>query len=138
MSWKEEIDAIAEANDGIVKPEWVVYAGKEPTSALHPKFTWDDKEAGAKRRLDEARFLLRAYTVRFEIPDGDPVRVRAYPLMGGEEVGEYRQIAKILSDENSRMILLADALKEMMAFQRKYGALAALAEVFAAMDKVHT
>jgi hypothetical protein len=50
---------------GRLTPEQVLEAAAAKTSALHPCFTWDDSEAAAKYRLEEARELIRS--VRIEV-----------------------------------------------------------------------
>lgn len=54
---------IADANDGKLTPDEVVLAASNPDSPLHGHFTWDDHEAAAKHRRNEARFLIRSVTM---------------------------------------------------------------------------
>jgi hypothetical protein len=41
----------------------VVEEAVDPLSPLHPHLTWDDTEAARKRRLDEARKLIRSVKI---------------------------------------------------------------------------
>lgn len=141
---KKAIEAVRAADpEGLLRPEAVVEAARDDSSPLHSYFTWDDTEAARRQRLHEARHLIRvAVTV---LPNStEPVRAfvslstergKAQPgrVTGGSG---YRLITKVLTDEQAREQLLADALRELEAFRRKYARLAELAPVFKAMAKV--
>ena len=58
-----ELRFLAAQNAGILTPEAVVAAAQEPTSPMHDHFTWDDADAAAERRLDQARALIRSVRV---------------------------------------------------------------------------
>ena len=55
----EELDLISRKNGGVVLPEAVVEFAKDPETALHSRFDWDDSEAAAKWRLVQARQVIR-------------------------------------------------------------------------------
>lgn len=60
----QALRAIARRNGGLLLPEKVLEAAEaDPDSPLRPHFTWDDTEAAHKRRLDEARTLIRSVKV---------------------------------------------------------------------------
>lgn len=71
---KLALDEIAEGNGGILKPEDVVEAAKNQTSALHPFFTWSVEEAAHERWLDQARQLIRSVSyIRHQSKTSTPV-----------------------------------------------------------------
>jgi len=121
-------------------PEEVVRAAQSPRSPLHELFTWDDTEAARRHRLEEARQLIR---VTVTLIPGTDQEVRAYVSLSEDRPqgvkgqitggGGYRATAEVMSDEQLRAILLADAQREMRAFQNKYARLSELALVFDAM-----
>jgi hypothetical protein len=55
--------------DGILRPESVVAAAKDPASPLHNYFTWDDVEAAHKYRLDQARALIRSVKIEITVEE---------------------------------------------------------------------
>jgi hypothetical protein len=60
---KRVLDALAAKDQGRLTPEGVVSAARPVRSPLHNYFTWDDKVAGARHRLDEARQLIRSFEI---------------------------------------------------------------------------
>lgn len=54
---------------GRLTPEQVVNAASDESSALHACFTWDDSEAAAKWRLDEAREIIRSVRIETVIEE---------------------------------------------------------------------
>jgi len=54
---REELQGLIE--DGLLNPETVVDRARNPNSSLHDHFTWDDTEAAAAFRIQEARALIK-------------------------------------------------------------------------------
>jgi hypothetical protein len=114
-----------EVKHGILRAEDVVDAARPPDSPLHDRFTWDDTEAARKCRLWEARQLIRAVVEYVEPNNGsnrdELVRVFCSLTPDREETGGgYRSLANVIARPVFRDQLLADALKELKYFQRKY------------------
>ena len=59
MDYKQELEQIRKANDGELRPADVVEFARNPDTALHSRFTWDDDKAAAEYRLWQARELIR-------------------------------------------------------------------------------
>jgi hypothetical protein len=71
-------DALAAlAVDGRLTPDAVVEAAADPDSPLHCHFTWDDEEAAALYRVEQARMLIRSVRVDLKIGQA-VVRTVAY------------------------------------------------------------
>lgn len=64
----QELQRIRDAHDGIT-PKLLVSEAANPTSPIHPCFTWDDTEAADRWRQEEARYLVKS--VRVLWPDSD-------------------------------------------------------------------
>ena len=126
-------------DDGLIKPERVVEAARPKTSPIHDQFEWDNSAAAEKYRLLQASELIR---VSVEIIDcggnRDPVMVRAFTSLTTERgvSGGYRATVQVLSNKQMREQMLADAIAELLAFERRYAILKELAEVFAASRKL--
>lgn len=120
---------------GNLDPVAVVEAARDEASPLHSCFTWDDSEAADQFRLIEARKLIQ---VQVELlpgsSDSSPVWVSL--TTDRNAGGGYRPLVKVLSHADQRAMLLADALRELEYFRKKYGMLKGLAAVFAAAKKV--
>ena len=51
---REELDRIKKSNEeGLLKAEEVVEFARNPTTALHDRFTWDDSAAARQYRLQK-------------------------------------------------------------------------------------
>lgn len=122
-------------SDGKLEPVAVVDAARAKTSPLHSCFTWDDSEAAEQFRLIEARKLIQVHVELLPgASDKSPVWVSLTP--DRNEGGGYRPMVKVLSHADQRAILLADAMRELEYFRKKYGMLKELAAVFAAAKKI--
>lgn len=136
---RDELERLARANHGKLRPEAVVEAARSDTSPLHCSFTWDDTKAAQQYRLWQARQLINAVVVYEPAKDGShiarPVFVSLTTDRGAAGAG-YRLLAEVLSDDEHRQRLLIDACGEMQAFRLKYRRLQALARVFEAMADV--
>jgi hypothetical protein len=63
----EEVKQIANAHGGELRAEDVVEFARNPESALHNCFTWDDKEAASQWRLwEEAREDAQKFLYKYE------------------------------------------------------------------------
>jgi hypothetical protein len=136
VTWHEELDAIAKANGGKLRPADVVDFAADPKTALHSKFTWDDGEAGRRYRIWEARHLIRV-SVKM-MPRGEKKYHAWVSLVEDRAIpgGGYSATAKVLSDRQRRQRLLDQALRELERWRERYRELSELADVFAAADKV--
>lgn len=130
------------AKNGYLKPEDVVEEAKRKTSRLHDYFVWDDSEAAQKYRIWQARHLIAVLVVvRTDDESDEPLTVRAYAHMKDDEENEnagphYVNVLEGMTDLGMRERILADALKELAAFRRKYADLKELAAIFAEVDKI--
>ena len=129
----DEITSIGDA----VSPQEIVEKAKDEMTELHKCFEWDDEIAAEKYRVYEARQLVRHLVIEKPEPEeGEkekpPVR---YFLQTVNGTG-YRPTEIIYRDENAYATLLETALAELKAFQRKYGRLKELDDVFEAIDRL--
>jgi hypothetical protein len=134
---REELEAIAEANNGLLLAEDVVEFAKDPNTALHDKFNWDDTSAAIQYRLHQARQIIR---VNVTVVDNVEEPVKVFFSLNEDRYnrtgGGYRQMIDIMSDDQRRAALLAQALAEAKAWRKRYNALKELSAVFSALDEV--
>jgi len=133
---RQELAALAKSGGGILRPESVVDYAKDPTTALHAQFEWDNSKASHEYRLWQARQLITV-VVRHEPRVDQKVQVYvSLPSDRKNEGGGYRRMVDVLSDADHRKQLLDSALAELAVFERKYGIIKELAGVFFAARKV--
>lgn len=132
---QQELEAIRSKSGGVLKPETVVEFARNPKTALHSWFTWDDSDAAREYRLWQARQVIRVCVTIQENEKEPPVRtyVSLYEDRGGDG---YRLMTDVLSDEEMCEKLLVQALAEFKLWQAKYNQLNKLAPIFAAGEKV--
>lgn len=130
----QELLALNEKHGGVAPPRAVVDFARNPETALHACFTWDDGKAAERYRIIQARRLIRArvyYEPRLE------KKVRAFVSLEDDRnpQGGYRLLSQVLSDDDLRARLLEEARREMVRFVRKYESLEELAGVRKAMSE---
>ena len=133
----EEFEKLEKQN-GSLTAEAVLESATPEDSPLHCMFEWNDPKAAHKHRLDQARFYIRAL-VKVEIKEEEqPKFYRAYVNINPnpQDAGIFENTQKALSQEETRKIVLDNALKELVSFQKKYSTLYELSEVFKAIDTV--
>lgn len=140
-----EIEALQTKYPEGITPETVVTHARDKRSPMHEFFEWDDSLAGAKYRLDQARYLIR-HIVITEIEEAPKVAskpIRAFvsvqrTLPNGKEKSGYMGVREALSDNDIRAQLLRRALGELKAWQVRYNEMAELAKVFNAIESTQS
>lgn len=92
---REELEAIAKS--GVLTPEEVVSAARNPNSSMHDQFNWDDQEAAHAHRLQQARQLIKTVTVEVVRVDNKVVLAPLFtqaPRKNGEGYYHTQIIAK--------------------------------------------
>jgi len=135
---RKELEFVASSNNGILDPRAVVdYAEENKQSALHARFTWDDKDAAYEYRISQARQIIKTVKIKITTPENKVIQVYKYQSLTPDRKNGngYRATLDILSSKRLRAQLLMDALKELTRIQEQYKELNELAEVFAAIKK---
>lgn len=120
---------------GGLTAERVVDANRPEDAPLHDAFEWDNEAAAEEWRKQQARHLINCICIKAETAeDKPPQQVRAFFITAATD--GYENTGSIMSVEVKRESLLAKALMELQAFQRKYAMLQSLQPVFAAIDSL--
>jgi len=131
-----ELEQIRKSNGGLLRPLDVVEFARNPKTALHGRFTWDDSKAANEYRLWQARQIIRvSVTV---IPNAEK-EYHAYVSLKDDrkqEGGGYRSTVSVLRHSVRRDAMLREAMEELDVFRRKYAILTELAPVFEAIVTV--
>jgi hypothetical protein len=133
--------AIAEENGGVLAPHTIVDAARNPSNALHDEFEWDDDEAASMYRLLQAAQLIRRVKITLVREDVMAKKitlqtVRQYhsrPSMRSRD-GGYETLEDIMAAPEKLDELLRRVLADLRAYRRRYSALAALSDVWHAID----
>lgn len=131
-----ELERIKEENGGLLKQEDVVDFARDPSTALHGRFTWDDTEAAHRWRLAQAAQIIRLV---INVVEEDAPPVRAFVSLTTDRVkggAGYRSIQDVLQDADMTEQLVQDALSDLAAIRHKYKSLTALVKVWNAIDEV--
>lgn len=108
-------------------------ANRDENAPLHNEFEWRDSIAAEKYRENQARHIIACLCVRTETTSGEQSEpVRAFLQITSD--CEYQSLNVILQSADSHSAMLAMALKELKAFQRKYKVLAELKPLFDVME----
>ena len=104
---------------------------KDADTELHRCFTWNDKTAADKWRLQEARLLVCHLVIQNEDPESTLPEVRYFYK---NDNGGYKQSAQIFRKMDEYQMLLEKARNELHAFKTKYSCLQELDEILALID----
>lgn len=115
-----ELERIEETHGGIVTPQAVVEFARDPTTALHSRFDWEDSIAAAKWRLEQARSILRV-AVKY-VGEVEKRPIAAFVSLGSDRIrgGGYRSTVRVLDDDEKRGELLEQAKQEARAWADRY------------------
>ena len=133
-----ELTELSQA-DGSVNPQDVVDAAKDPNSAMHRYFTWDNKEAARKLRLVEAGYIIRSMRmkiayVRIEKESQEPKLVEANVKMFHSHKTEtngnyvYKQVANVLQDSAATESVMTDMYRYLLGAYHRFNDFSELCE----------
>jgi len=131
----EELERIAAEHGSVLKPGDVIDFARDPETALHHRFEWDDGVAANKYRLWQARQLIAQ--VQISAPKMTGQTIRAFVSLSPErdEGGGYRLMANVLSDRDLREIHLRDALSDFQRLIDAYSHLDELGPLIASLRR---
>lgn len=138
----EALESIRAKNGGDLTDVSVLEEAKSKDHVLHRFFDWDDSSAAQRYRLAQASNLIRSVKVTYvDRPDRPSVTVYSLETAGhrSEELDlndrtVYRTTEELMSDPESREILISRALSQMQAYCAKYRSLSELSELFEVLD----
>jgi len=130
----EELELIRKNHRGLLQPRHVVEFAKDPNTALHHRFEWDNTHAADLYRLEQARHIVRVYV---EMIPGTSQPVRAFVSLKRDRAAGrgYRAMVNVLASDALREQLLEEARDDMEVFVAKYEVLKEVAGVVRAMKK---
>jgi len=97
--------------DGILDPQKVVEAARNPLSPLHSEITWNDAEAADSWRRDQARHLIVRYEVTY---NGERVREWCF-VPSKDAFMPFEKVAQNVSMKNELALMLQSELSAFIA-----------------------
>lgn len=127
-----EIETIGDS----ASPESIVEYAKNDRTELHKCFEWDDKIAGHKYRLEQARHILTLIVVKADDEEKEkgftPVRIF---VKSGDAPREYTKVNIAVRNEDAYQKLLENARRDAEAFMRKYENLPEVREIIEVIER---
>lgn len=114
-------------------PRMVLNVARDPQHPLHGQFEWDDRVAGERYRIEQARVLIRSFRITYRDDMNERHEVRSYVSTLSETGPVYRATEEVVSDDVARAVLLRALERDLNLLHRKYGHL----EEFAAIVREH-
>lgn len=111
--------------EGFVTPEMVLEDAKNKNSPLHDYFDWNDREAAASWRIEQAKYLIRHIVVTI-INDEKPETIRQFysitptSEMKSDAPRVYVTLDSVLSDVDKRKEVIGYALRELEGWKARY------------------
>lgn len=132
----EELERVREER-GLLQPDAVVDAARDEDSPLHPCFTWDQEKAALEWNKSEARDLIQNLVV---VDSGTreeraPVYI-SVALASGDR--SYTPTNVVVADRGMRESSVADALRQIEGWCRRYGSLEDLRPITEAIEAVRS
>lgn len=103
------------AESGKIEPATVVEEAKPKDSPLHPAFDWDNKKAGEKWRLHQARDLIKSVEVVVE--DAEPQTVFVHVPESVGKGGAYHPVTHVVQHPDMLTLALIDAQRRVSDLQ---------------------
>jgi hypothetical protein len=126
---RREILALRDA-DGLIFAGSVVDWARENTgSALFGQFEWNDRIAGERYRVEQARRLISIHVVDLQL------NRQTISLTTDRRDGGYRALDEVLSHHEMRRLALLDAIAEFQRLRDRHDHFVELKPIFRAIEE---
>lgn len=130
-----------EKRHGEVDPKVVVDESRPAASPLHDCFEWDDETAAEKYREKQAQSMIQnIVVVEVKDPTGKELEpVRAFVSVSDTNSNtdrKYISVEVAVKDNNYNANVIATALQELRAFEKKYVDIIEFSDLFRAIRAV--
>ena len=134
----EFINDLSEKENGVTAQS-VLDASRDEDALLHPCFEWDDAIGAEKYRLEQSKLLIGDIVRVVVRNENETKQARAFISVTPSQTRKpntYQPMAQVMSVDETREIVLKNALMELKWFRRKYEELTELASLFVEIDKL--
>ena len=137
-----ELERVRELGDGDIELSILVIESKPTTAVLHDEFEWSNAKAANKYRVEQARYIVRSLEITYD--KSEPARAyQSVRVIEAETTNKpakakyvFRSMEDVMKDPETRDELLGQAIRDALAYRKRYQALQELAKIFVAMDEV--
>ena len=138
-------ERVRKESDGVVDIDKAIHWSKPKDAPLHNALTWNKDDALRKVQREEMRYAIRSIEV---LRDDISTPMRAYESVQVEVVEDdnseekpktqhvFRTVEDQLAHPDYRAQLLGQAVRDALAFRKRYAALSELATLIEVIDEV--
>lgn len=136
----KEVERIRIKNGGTTSKDDIIKEARPKRNPIHPIFEWNKDKAHLEYLRIQAETMVRSLEIVYVERENDPVR--AYEIVEKktsakpESVTLYGSHEEAMKDPQVRERLIAEAVKTVMAWRRRYRSLNEFDQIFASIDKV--
>jgi len=143
----EELHRI-EGKNGAVTAVAVLDESRSKKAVLHECFEWDDTVAGEQWRLKQSRDLIGSIVKVSVVDDcGNTGKTKSVSVRefvnsidtyenGRGTPGRFVCVDTAMANADTREVVIRNALRELIAFRKKYSMLQEFGKIFGAIDDV--
>lgn len=114
-------------------PHQVLDLARDPKTELHKCFDWDDSIAAEKWRIEQARQVVKSFTVVIERAESKAPQ--AYRVVQHDPIEKvYRPVMYTTRNEDQYGTLLRRAKAELASFRQRYKSIVELENVIEAIE----
>ena len=119
--------------NGVARPEDLLSVARDASHPTHRFFEWRDDVAAEAYRLDQARYLMRSYTVVIEKQD---VTQEVRGLQFVDSKGGYVPSGVVFSDADMTREVVENAKREATSWYHRHQQLRKVAELAGVFDAI--
>jgi hypothetical protein len=131
-AWSE-IQAVCLDGGGVASPGAIVDRARPKSSPLHDAFEWNDKKAGEKYRIIQARSLVHNFRLVFDDGSETPAMVSVRVVDDAGKRRGYMETNGAMGSADLRAQVLKQALAQLLGMEKRYRGLTELSGVFNAI-----
>jgi len=132
----EYLEELKEQNDGLLEPNVVWEAARDPESPIHEEFEWDVEKAAERHWRQRARNLMNHVAVvasyNETAGDGAPAFIS---VQVATKKRAYVSAAQVIANEDWHEQAIASCFKQLKGLESRYGKLTELDDVWNAIRK---
>lgn len=114
------LEQIRELNGGVLTPEAVLAASREPEAPLHGLFEWNDDAAAEQYRLWQARCLIRSVRITVNRSEGSTQHRVYVNLKDDGQAQAYHRVVDVVRNPETRAQMVEQVWRELSAMKARY------------------
>ncbi len=119
--------------NGVARPEDLLSAARDPEHPAHKFFDWNDASAAEAYRVDQARYLMRSYTVVLQRSE---TKQEVRGLQYVDSKGGYVPSSVVFDDTDMTQEVVERAKREATSWYHRHQQLRSLADLAGVFDAI--